>query len=256
MDRYEDENKLISSFEENIGPVISDCFPYEWDEDHITFSLLKNIRKDFNRMQCFGWDQKENIDWSAYKYNGDVENKYGDIGVLVKLIYKDGRILEGVGFIEAKRRYQGKMTFDAMKLPQIRRINKNAPHSYVLLYDYEAITGFISNHSIRPRERQTNSKGLAVKPITYALAVQTSTVLATSAKDMSLYKHGVPFSHLLVNRYFNGLDLEFNPKLVNDVKAYNQKKGFVNYLLNVVVYEPGTRYEEEKDINLDRYEEL
>ena len=69
MDRYEDENKLISSFEENIGPVISDCFPYEWDEDHITFSLLKNLRKDFNRMQYFGWDQKENIDWSAYKYN-------------------------------------------------------------------------------------------------------------------------------------------------------------------------------------------
>lgn len=258
MDKYGNEFELIAKIEEKIGPTISSCFPYEWDEDHITFSLLKSIRNNFNNFGYWGWGRRENVQWSAYKCNGKVESKYGDIGVLVKLIYKDGRVLEGVGFIEAKRRYQGKLTFDALKIPQLRRIKKNFPHSYLMLYDYEPITGFIGNYAVAPSELSgnRNSKGLATQPFTHALAVQTHTALATSAKDQSLYKHGIPFSHLLVHRYFNGLDLEFDNVILDNVKGCNSERGFVNYLVYATVYEPGARIEDERQINRNMYEEL
>lgn len=258
MDKYRNELDLIAKIEEKFGPTISSCFPYEWNEDHITFSMLKSIRKDFSSFAFWGWGLRESVNWSAYKYSGKLENKYGDIGVLVKLVYRDGRVLEGIGFVEAKRRYQGKLTFDALKIPQLRRIKKNFPHSYLLLYDYEPITGFIGNHALAPSESPLNTsyKGLASQPFTHALAVQTHTALATTAKDQSLYKHGIPFSHLLVNRYFNGLDLEFDEEILNHVKGFNSDRGFVSYLIEATVYEPGARIDEEPQINRNMYEEL
>lgn len=254
MTKYKDEFELISKIETKIIPSITECYPYEWNEDFITLSLLKSIRKNFHCIDYFGWQETDNIHWSAYKCNGTIENKYGDIGVLVKLIYKDGRVLEGVGFIEAKRRYVGKLTFDAIKLPQLKRITTNFPYSYTMLYDYEPITGFVANYSIPPNDEK--SRGLASTPYTHALVVQSHTILATTAKDKSLYKHGMPFSYLLVNRYFNGMDLNFDKKTIEDIKGFHTEKSYVSYLMNVTVYEPGTNFEEKPSINLNMYTEV
>ncbi|OOE67744.1 hypothetical protein [Salinivibrio kushneri] len=85
--------EFVSELESEIRSTISSCFPAEWDENHLTYSLLKEIRKRFSIKNIFwGNPFPENISWSAYKYNGEIEKKHGDIGILVKIVYRDGSV--------------------------------------------------------------------------------------------------------------------------------------------------------------------
>ncbi|WBA13782.1 hypothetical protein [Salinivibrio proteolyticus] len=252
--------KFISKLEETISRSILSFFPSEWEEDTISLILLKKIREAFTNYHVFyGRYEPEGVFWSAYKYKGKIEYKHGDIGVLVKIVYRDGSHIEGVGFLEAKKRYPRKLTFDSFSIPQLRRINKLSPYTNVLLYDYEDITGFIANSAIPLGilEEKNVSQGLAIKAVTNALVVQAGTVLSDGAKDLTLYKFGIPLSHQIGLRYIQGLDLDFRKEVVDSVKGFNEKRGVCNYVLQITVSHIGDDIPEyDIKLNNNYYEEI
>ena len=124
-----DLEELTGQIENTIRNSISGLTGHEWDEDFITLNLLSDLRQDLNGIKLVGKDKKSKVDWQTYKLKGTFENNFGDIALVVNITYKDGTDLHGAAFLEAKKRDWRKTSFGAMKIPQARKILKNAPRS-------------------------------------------------------------------------------------------------------------------------------
>jgi hypothetical protein len=80
--------------------------------------------------------QELNIEWDAFKLIGDIESHFGDIAIIVRTSLGSGKILEGVGFIEAKRISPATKEFDGItRWEQLELMLHNAPHHCTLLFD-------------------------------------------------------------------------------------------------------------------------
>lgn len=231
--------KLENVIRDSIGGVSG----HEWDEDFITRNLLRDLRNDLSGFRFIGRDKKSAINWQIYKLKGTFENNFGDIALVVNINYRDGTSINGAAFLEAKKRDWRKTTFGAMKLPQAKKILKNAPHAQYLLYDYEEITNFL-NGSLYLEELSYyyHHRGASVPfaPVTRAVCVPLNLAVATTSKDTLLYRHGVPFSQMLSNRYFQGLDLEFDDTSKKVATGFLKKFGLPKFVVKIDIAEPGS----------------
>lgn len=201
MNYYE----FINEFEEIINEEIKDAYPKYWREDSITDSLLKKLEKNFYSLELEGNQNILRIDWQTYKATGTIENKLGDILVIVH--YQDeenSHNLIGVSSLEAKRRYDGFDTFNAIKFGQLERIISNLPLSKLLLYDYEVNSIFHIPFSIK----------------TKMVTLPTNICTALQKNDLSLYNFSLPLSLQFAHRYFSALDLDFNENIINSVNEF------------------------------------
>ena len=133
--------------EELFGHCVQSNHPYGWHEDHVTEDLLRGLRERFQDITVTGFPDPLSVHWSAYKHRGAPEEpKYGDISVLVHTTARDGHSLTGVALLEAKKRKERSSKFDQIRIDQLKKIHGNAPHSMLLLYDYEKI----SSHPVDP----------------------------------------------------------------------------------------------------------
>lgn len=96
--------EFVLKLEDAIGGVVRGAAPLSWDEDHITYSLLSSVRNMLSGADVEGLHRPCRIAAQAYKLRGIAENRYGDIAILVRLTSWDSEVLEGVGFLEAKKR--------------------------------------------------------------------------------------------------------------------------------------------------------
>src|SRR5690606_1984238 len=108
----------------------------------ITLKLLSELNVALSSIELEGEDYRRTVEWESYKLRGKYETNFGDIAIVVNINYRDGTHLDGVAFLEAKRRDWRKTTFSAMNDIQLKRVLLNAPRAHYLLYDYEDITGF------------------------------------------------------------------------------------------------------------------
>lgn len=183
-----------------------------------------------NFVEIEGLKREMKINWTAFKLRGKNENKFGDIALLVNIHYHDGDNLEGVAFLEAKKRNKNQTKFGAVKTAQLKRIYKNAPSSMMLLFDYEDITQFIETGIFLERWNW-----LVLKPCTCSVVVPINTILHVRKKDTTLYKFSIPFSYQLFFRYFQGFDLEFRELPIKIAKGYAAHKGVPTYLVIVSI---------------------
>ena len=245
--------EFCNEIERIINEQVVDNFPIDWDEDFITRSILKEFRNKFKKIVIRGYGNPIHIKWLPYKFTGKPERVFGDIALIVKLQYMDGDTLEGVAFIEAKKRYKNKINFDTLKFPQLKKILKKASRSMVLLYDYEKITNFVTSHvsNIRlfPQEFL-----YSYTPYTHSVIIPTNIVTIINKKDTSLYKFSLPFSRQLCFRYLYGFDLEFQEEAIKIAKGYNiEKIGAPKYLLIISIAPIKIEYLEEPDFNREVY---
>ena len=199
-----------------IEDVLSNCYPRNWDEDHITRSLIGTLRDQFSHTSLDNdkrWAEGVQVAWDMYKNTGKrkMEQYHGDIGVLVKIQFTKDCSLEGVAFVEAKRMYHEKLTYDALEWSQLARLSANSSNHRTLLYDYDV--------SAQP------SPALA-------LTLPTVHLMALNDDTREINKHCEDFSYCLVNRYFQGYELDYNQRRVDAVKGLlaEQYDG-VDYLL-------------------------
>lgn len=230
---------FLFSIENTIKEEVGYNFPRNWDEDFITRSLLKSLRKKFNTRTQIYLDEPCSfcliampfplrhvwhitLEWDAYKMSGSDENKFGDIAILVVIKYPDGDKVEGVAFLEAKRIYESSHNFEAIDFKQLKRISKHAPKASVLLYDFNSILyDFNPICLCRPYWRIWH---------TYAVTAPIDLVIATRKRDMSLYKFSIPFSVRLI-KHLLGFCLEHADEPIRIAKGYQEKYGTPLYLL-------------------------
>lgn len=240
--------EFTGNIEHVIRESINKLSGHEWDEDFITLNLLRDLRKELYGLELVGKDNRSRIDWQAYKLKGTYETNFGDIALVVNINYKDGTGINGVAFLEAKKRDWRKTTFSAMKMPQAKRIVNNAPRSQYLLYDYEDIANFL-HCSLYSQELEYfhHRRGTQIPfaPVTRAVCVPLNLAVATGNKDTLLYRHGLPLSHMLSNRYFQGLDLEFDDRPKQIATGFLKKFGLPKYVVKIDITEVGAEPREQ-----------
>ncbi|QNU62906.1 hypothetical protein [Vreelandella titanicae] len=249
-------HEFTGHLEQTIRNSLSSISAHAWDEDHITYTLLKDLQSALKGSRFSGHDPRSAINWETYKLKGSYETDFGDIALVVNINYKDGSSVNGVAFLEAKKRDWRKTTFSAMRVNQAKRILKNAPRAQYLLYDYDEITGFL-NGSLYSDEMEYYyfRRGLTVpfSPITRSVCVPLNLALTKGDKDTLLYRHGLPLSFVLSTRYFQGLDLEFDEKSKQVATGFLNKFGLSKYVVKVDIIESGAELSDD-DLRVNQAE--
>lgn len=249
--------ELTGILEEEIRSSIKPSWPYSWDEDFITLTLLQNLRDNLKNIELIGKDYRQHVHWEAYKLRGKYETNFGDVCLNVKIHYKDGTHLEGAAFLEAKRRDWRKTSFGAMNWHQLNRVLKNAPRSQYLLYDYEDITSFRNPIGFMSELEPYYSRRhmpLSVTATTRAVCVPLNIAKATGYKDTLLYRYATPLSFMLTSRYFQGQDLEFDETSLGIAAGFVKKFGLPKFIFEIHISEEGAEPQiDSHRINNDEY---
>ena len=213
-------SEFIQKLEAKISTVVMEIQLdnlYNWNEDYITLSILKELRRNFRQVTIkYSKNKFIHVKTNFLKFNRKLkaEEKYGDIAILINLSYDDGISLEGVGLLEAKRFYQDKKSFSAINQDQLRRINENAPHAFLMLYDYERID-----------KNQTFKNYLLIKKKFFQSPLYASLIPINIARNFpkierDIYRFSTAFSYQFAYRYMHGLDLEFTNEIIQAAKGY------------------------------------
>lgn len=233
--------KFCQKLEQKLQEEIEDSFPDKWNEDYISLRLVSTLGKmRYHQIKFF--NSYNNILILPYKQTGKVETKFGDIAIVLDIEFRDGDKIKGVAFLEAKRYYKEHNDYHKLDFDQLKRINSNAPHSKLLLYDFNHVTKLAPTGLDSSR----GTGGMLPKiPATYISNINSNTAIKHNKKDSSLHKLAIPFSYQFTYRYLNGMDLEFDEdKIKSALGYYNEKYGTPKFLVMVTI-KPGKSNQKE-----------
>lgn len=236
--------KTVNRIESIISKICIDSYPYEWDENHISFLLMKELRALFsNRIIHFN-DWSKIVNWQSFKNKGKQETSFGDISLIVNIQFSSGESIKGVAHLEAKRDFNSEC-FESADNAQLRRILSNAPYSQLLLYTH-------APHEITQKfpDESTWSSHMFISPINTAKEIFKQTTLRDNWK---ILRTSFPFTMFLTSRIFWGFDLDFREEVIKDIES---GLGKINpsFLGVINVYYDG---QEPIEVNLsDMWEEI
>lgn len=223
--------KQTVEFLENIlTDICQNSYPHEWDENHISFQLMKKLRELFSNRVIHFSNWSKIVDWQSYKNRGRPETRYGDITLLVNIQFSSGEILKGVACLEAKRDFNSG-DFESLNTTQLDRILDNAPYSHLLLYTHKQQVC-----QLKFPDESTWTSHMWVSPINTATQLLTQTRI----DNWKVLRTCFPFSSFLTSRIFWGHDLHFRQELYDDIVNGLQKVA-PKYLGIVNVYYDGQR---------------
>lgn len=206
--------RTINELESIFSEICQSSYPYEWDENHISFQLMKELRRLFNNrvIHFQGWSKI--VDWRSFKNRGKQETKYGDIALIVNVQFSSGERLQGIASLEAKRSFRSD-NFESMDLPQLDSILGKVPYSHLLLYNHQ-VQEFAQKF---PDESHWKSH-FWVSPINTAWQLLQQTPIDDNWKVL---RTSFPFTMFLTGRIFWGFDLDFRPEILADIKNGENK---------------------------------
>jgi len=243
-------NEAIYDVEGVLRAQIGADVQYNWREETVVLNLLSKLRQHLNKSRLSYSSNPYKVDFQIFHAFGTPERKFGDISVVIKRYFPSGEYIEGVGFMEAKIRHKTKLTYDSIRVGQLKKISSNAPHALLLLLDHKAIvfTDRRDFHRFHPRYSAILSTQSAVTQIRSALAL--------SSKNESLHQISYPLSIQLIDRYFKGLDLEFKKQTIDIAKGYADQKGYPTYTVFITLYPYYSEIESDIEINGNVYREV
>jgi len=253
MTIFQFTNKIEEIFENEVKKLL----PGLWDEDLLTQNFLIGLCSTLRSVSLTDLNGLSKVSLNAFKQRGSLtETRFGDIAIIVNIKYPDGEVIEGVGYLEAKKRAIGKLTFDAAGVRQLRRINANAPHARLLLYDYAPAVGFITTYMEQPDIYHHFHRTLRYLPVTHAVAVPINLSLKANHFDTGLYKFGLPFSHQIGFRYLYAQDLEFDEETVNASKGFSERMRLSSYVLTISIVPSNFPENDSAIVNQEVFERL
>lgn len=227
--------QYLNTVEKLVRESVSRAHPRSWNENYVTYSIAEAFQRQLRMCSIEGLSKPMQVHWDAFKLNGNLENDHGDLAVLVRYHSGDSAVMEGVGFLEAKRVYPNSGAYDAIKWPQLEHQARKTRYASLLLYETSQVSDFSDNivfQPFTPRRASTNLEA----PFSYAVVVQTSIALQLRSKDRSLHKYSIPLSHQICARYLRCLDLDFDADTVRSIKGYaNSDFSGPHYLLVATV---------------------
>jgi|CXWL01.1.fsa_nt_gi hypothetical protein len=227
--------ELCVNLEDSFQNTIDSCIPIEWEEDTITLKIISAMWKQY-QTTLISHRGTLQINWQPYKLKKtqSLEQRFGDIAILVNILFSDGTSSRGAGFLEAKKRNLDSRKFDAIKQKQFQRILTHAPHAQVLLYDNMAIKNFSDLGFSNPRSHNPLAAQI---PRTKSITSPMNYVHTNNLNDEKIYNTSLPFSYQLCYRYFQGFDLEYDDaysSILQGIKPFSEKmneRGFPQYLM-------------------------
>jgi len=223
--------RTVIHLENIFSSICQQSYPYEWDENHLSFQLMSELRKLFsNRVINFN-DWSKIVNWQSFKNRGKQETNYGDIALIINVQFSSGETLKGVANIEAKRDFNSG-NFESMDATQLHRICANAPLSHILLYTHkeQKLQQKFPDESIWKSH-------LWVSPINTA----NQLLEQVNKETWKVLRTSFPFTMFLTSRIFWGLDLDFREEVLNDIEAGLNKIIDPSFLGVVNVYYDGQR---------------
>lgn len=240
---------LSSDMEDAIYSNVKEHYPDSWYEPIITKSLLKELSDILNQrtIQIPGGTIR-----TASMLNilaEDPDHELGDFGILAKIRYHDGQLIEGAAIFESVKKDHEKNIFSNLKKDVTKRIRSISHHSMLLMYDYDCITGMAFPTSAEAIIGGQPHGWDTWAPYTHAAAVQSNIALELGIKHTGLYKTAQPFSYQLCYRYLFGLDLDFQKTAVDTVKGFKSDRGNPKFLFIISASHGG--YEPDLNIEYD-----
>lgn len=209
-------NKFCQEVEELINELVEESYVLDWNEDYLTRKLLSQLTVRLNGSLISDLENKV-VFLTPFKLTKPLENKFGDIAIIVNIDYGDGDNIEGIAFIEAKRKYKESRNFDAIKWEQLERIFSNAPHSQLLLYDFRDVSEFASTGLVSKKGASASSP-MTQLPVTKFVILPINKGIQVKQNNERLYKLSLPLSYQLAYRYMGGFDLDFDTNKLRNVK--------------------------------------
>jgi hypothetical protein len=222
----QDSDYLVSLINETVDGKLNDLHDTDWDENHISYIVVKSIRDCLQSLQKAPIEIEDNLAYvgaQAYKVTGGFESTYGDIAIAIS--FAECR-QTGFGFYEAKAAgHCG--DYPAYKMKQLRRLVTAAPRLHLLLYERKKE----SVHDVyRPIfSGVTNTQSARVRALAANLTSRFPRIDTKSIPPDSI-------GHHFVHRYLRGPDLDFSRKPYHALKRWlSATKRTAPYVVHVLV---------------------
>jgi hypothetical protein len=212
--RYESRTprELATDLTRAVENTLADIKPTEWDENHISFSIVQTIRD--NLAGSSDAPRRDSIarpvflKAEAYKLSGTIERTHGDIMMVVTDI---DRKLSGCGFYEAKAAdHYGR--YRAFNMRQLRRLTSSTPRLSLLLYEREQKP--VSDDDFQFARQCSDS-------------LDKARVRVTGANSASRFRDPTflslcpqTFGYHFVSRYLSGRDLDYSRKPLEALRRW------------------------------------
>ncbi len=224
--------QTILFLENEFADICRQASPHEWEENHISFLLMRCLRRVFGDRRIHFNDWSKIVAWRSYKNRGKAETNYGDIALIVNIQFSSGEYLRGVAALEAKRNFNSG-NFESIELPQLERIQSNLPYAHLLLYNQHP-----QKHHLKFPDSSTWSSHFWVSPINTAFPLLSQTGIRDNWK---IIRTSFPFAMFLTSRIFWGLDLDYRDDIRQDIIDGVSKVINPSYLGVVNVFYHGQR---------------
>ncbi|HEY9628318.1 MAG TPA: hypothetical protein V6C84_13540 [Coleofasciculaceae cyanobacterium] len=236
----------LKEVEDVVSSSVRSCNPRAWNEDHISYTWLRNVTQNFRDVTITDIPSRFSMAWDAYKADGALEEEHGDIAILVRLTFPTQKSLTGVAFLEAKRSYSSS-GYKKLNWNQLKYQSSKVSNHQVLLYDDQQTDACVMNLL---KQGYCHLCFSMPYQFTQAIVVPTPHVLALRSRTKAINSLGLPLAYKLCCRYLQGLDLDFSSQLVSAVQA-GVVDG-VKYLLVAHVFQEDDREPTTQSIEINR----
>jgi len=257
--RSRNQNSLKSAvfeLENRLSDIISDSFPSSWDSDNINREIVSSLCELFNDKKIHAPGNSIKSRWKPYISIGKPEKEFGSIAILFNITYHDGHETEGITFYQSHTKDPDKNTFSSLRKDNLKRMNSNSPHSQLLLYDYDSITGMAFATSPEYVVGNSPHSWGNWLPGTHAATAPSDLSLSLGLKTTGLYKITLPFAYQLCYRNFFGLDLDHQKSVLDIGRGLKTDKGNPAYLITVSLAHGNSEPDTDFDIDRTVYTEL
>jgi hypothetical protein len=228
---FELESLVYSNVKEN--------FPGNWDCDFITRSLLSGMKKLLNGKNMHTPGNVIKTYWNLYQLKDKTDTTLGDIAFIVQVSYHDGQISKGAVFHATAIKDPGKNTFSSLNKNHYRKPLSFAPHSQILLFDYDTITGMAFPSTAESVIGNYPHSWNNWIPFTHAVTVSANLALSLDSKTTALYKVSLPLSYQICYRYLYGLDLDHSAASLETAGGIKTDRGNPKFLALIAVSHGG-----------------
>jgi hypothetical protein len=247
---------LTYEFESLIYSNVKESFPANWNRQHITRSLFADMKKLFQGKTIHTPGDTITTNWNLYERKDIGEDIFGEIAIVINVSYHDGQVVNGVVFLDTAEKDGGKNTFSNLHKNDYRRLLSVSPHSQLLLFDYDTITGMAfpsTAESIIGNQPHSWNSWI---PYTHAVAVPANLAVSLDIKTTGLYKVSVPLSYQICYRYLYGLDLDYSTAAMETAAGIKTVKGNSRFLVCISVAHGGLEPVMNFDFNTKMYSEF
>ncbi len=247
---------LTYELESLIYSNVKESYPHNWVQQQITRSLFSDMKGLFHGKTIHTPGDTIKSDWTLYQQKNSAEDIFGEIAIVVQVTYHDGQIVRGVVFHDVTEKDGGKNTFSSLHKNNYRRLLSVSPHSQLLLYDYDTITGMAFPSTAESIIGNHPHSWNSWIPFTHAVSVPANLALTLDLKNTGLYKVSLPLSYQISYRYLYGLDLDYSAAAMEIAAGIKTVKGNPRFLICIAVSHGGAEPIINFELNTKMYTEF